>query len=307
LIGPARAIVGRAERVLICPDGPLQILPFAALVSGAAPLRYFIQDKPLHTTFSMTAYAETRGNPATAASAARGAATLLAFGDPVYAKPSAPRPAPATNAPTGDEADFLQRRTLSLTPLPGTRREVQQIVSLFGRTASARLGQAATEAAARRDTRDVQILHFASHGWIDDEMGLSSGLALSQPEALGRAPTAEDNGWLQAWEIFESVRLQADLVVLSACRTGLGQDLRGEGLIGLTRAFLYAGARSVVVSLWDISDAGAADYMTAFYRELRRGGSKDAALQRAAAAVSRDPARRHPFYWAAFTLTGSWQ
>src|SRR5262249_12310026 len=137
----------------------------------------------------------------------------------------------------------LQRRGINLSPLPRTREEVETIVGLFGPSARARLGREATETAAKSEANAAGILHFASHGWIDEAMGLSSGLVLSQPEALGRTATAEDDGFLQAWEIFEHVRLNATLVVLSACQTGLGENVRGEGLMGLTRAFLYAGAR----------------------------------------------------------------
>ena len=112
---------------------------------------------------------------------------------------------------------------------------------------------------------------------------------------------------LQAWEVFERMRLKATLVVLSACQTGLGEDVRGEGLVGLTRAFLYAGARSVAVTLLDVSDVGTEELMKRFYGELRTGTSKDVALQRAMVAVHRNPSRSHPFYWAPFTLIGDWQ
>ena len=117
----------------------------------------------------------------------------------------------------------------------------------------------------------------------------------------------EDNGLLQAYEVFEHVRLNADLVVLSACQTGLGREMRGEGLIGLTRAFLYAGANSVVVSLWEVSDASTAALMKEFYQELRKGTSKDVALQKAQMAVRGHPKWQHPFYWAPFILVGDWQ
>ena len=307
LIRPADNWVGRSRRILICPDGPLQVLPFAALVSHNAPaLRYLVEDKPLHTISSMTVYAETRRwamerESRRATTGTKSNRTVLAFGDPIYAKDQ------VTSGSTATEAAYLRQRGLNLTPLPRTREEVEGIVRLFGKSASARLGRDATETVAKRESKDADILHFASHGWMDAATGLSSGLALSQPEALGLQPTAEDDGLLQAWEIFERVRLNADLVVLSACETGLGQDLQGEGLIGLTRAFLYAGARSVVVSLWDVTDVGASEFMKAFYRELRAGTSKDVALQRAMVIVSRNPAHRHPFYWTPFILVGDWQ
>ena len=303
LVRPAQAMVDRAERVLICPEGPLQVLPFAALVSRAAPqVRYFIDDRPLHTISSMTVYAETRKRALEARRATPvgpPAVSLLAFGDPVYTKAQA--------GPAAGKSETESTRGFNLSPLPRTREEVQAIVGLFGTSARARLGREATETSAKSEASEAAILHFASHGWIDEAMGLNSGLALSQPGALGRVPSVEDDGLLQAWEIFEHLRLNATLVVLSACQTGLGENVRGEGLVGLTRAFLYAGARSVAVSLWDVSDAGTAALMKTFYQELRNGASKDVALQRAMIAAHGDPARKHPFYWAPFILVGDWQ
>ncbi len=324
LIRPAQDWMDRAQRVLICPDGPLQVLPFAALVSQPEPkLRYLIEDKPMHTVASMTVYAETRkwATDRLKQLTNRNAPQdwkVLAFGDPVYTKEQAAAiaraPALTASAEQADqtqssdaEASYLRRRGLSLAPLPRTRDEVEAIVELFGKSATARLGLDATETSAKLEAKDADIIHLASHGWMDEAMGLSSGLALTQPEALGRKPTAEDDGLLQAWEIFEHVRLKADLVVLSACQTGLGEDVRGEGLVGLTRAFLYAGARSVMVSLWDVSDGATAEFMKEFYRQLRDGTTKDAALQRAMIAMQGNPAHRHPFYWAPFILVGDWQ
>ena len=303
LIRPAGDALTRADRVLIAPDGPLQTLPFAALVSRRAPAqRYFVEDKPFHMISSMTVYAETRRWAAERRRETQTPAAgrmVLAFGDPVYVKGQ-------SGAASGGAA-ALSRRGLNLAPLPRTREEVEQITKLFGTSARVRLGREATETAAKRDAAGADILHFAVHGWMDAAMGLNSGLALSQPEALGVTPTTEDDGLLQAWEIFERVRVRADLVVLSACETGLGQDLRGEGLIGLTRAFLYAGARSVVVSLWDVSDAGAAELMRTFYQALQKGDSKDVALRHAMLSTLRNPARRHPFYWTPFNLVGDWR
>jgi CHAT domain-containing protein len=125
---------------------------------------------------------------------------------------------------------------------------------------------------------------------------------------------------LQAWEIFERVRLDADLVVLSACESGLGKEMGGEGLIGLTRAFQYAGARSVMASLWKISDRTTAEFMVRFYRHLKEGHSKVEALRatqvefiRGPIQVTNDKGERvdfdasAPYYWAAFQIYGDWQ
>ncbi|MBI1923045.1 tetratricopeptide repeat protein [Candidatus Poribacteria bacterium] len=336
LIRPAQAQVNQAQRILLCPDGPLHTTPFAALVSQTEPLlRYFVEEKPLHTIFSMTVYAETRKGGSGRTRETRNTKRfprLLAFGDPIYTREQAeamqrqkpllmaqgredaPPPPILGEIATGKEATqsdpeivYLRGRGLKLNPLPGTRKEVEGIARLFGKSARTKLGQEATETAAKRESQDADLLHFACHGWLDEQMGLSSALALSQPEALGLEAKEDDNGLLQAWEILEQVRLKADLVVLSACQTGLGQEVRGEGLIGLTRAFLYAGANSVVASLWEVSDASTAALMRAFYQHLRKGASKDVALQKAMATVRRNPKYQHPFYWSPFILVGDWQ
>src|SRR5262249_4616144 len=134
---------------------------------------------------------------------------------------------------------------------------------------------------------------------VDDRFPMHSGLALSLPDS----PAGED-GLLQAWEVLEEMRLDSDLVVLSGCETGLGRLHGGEGLLGLTRAFFFAGARSVLVSLWPIEDRSTSALMEAFYRGLLEGLSKDEALRRAQLRFIQTPAVAHPFFWAAFQLVG---
>lgn len=103
------------------------------------------------------------------------------------------------------------------------------------------------------------------------------------------------------------MRLNADLVVLSACQTGLGETTKHECVIGLTRVLQYAGARSIVVSLWNVADESTVELMKEFYTELRNGTPKDVALQRAVAALRQNPKWRHPLFWAPFTLVGDWR
>jgi CHAT domain-containing protein len=148
------------------------------------------------------------------------------------------------------------------------------------------------------------MVHFASHGLVDSRFPLNSALALTIPEA---PKDGEENGLLQAWEIFDKVRLNADLVVLSACETGLGKDMGGEGLVGLTRAFQYAGARTVVASLWSVADESTARLMKVFYGYLKAGGAKDEALRAAQITLLQDPRTAHPFHWAAFQVIGDWK
>ena len=288
LVRPARERLETAQRILISPDGPLHTLPFATLMRGD---RYLVEWKPIHFVISATVYAElTRPRPAPPATSTE---ALAAFGDPVY-----PPPSPAVAAdPAVREA---VRRGLGLKPLPATRAEVEGIVALYPR-AQAFLGREATEERAKAIGPESRLVHFACHGILDERFPLNSALVLTLPE---HPAAGQDNGLLQAWEIFESVRLDADLVTLSACDTALGREMGGEGLVGLTRAFQYAGARTVLASLWSVSDLSTARFMQRFYGYLRNGKPKDEALR--AAQIDQVRGRSHPFHWAAFELFGAW-
>ena len=291
LVQPAAGALAGARRIVISPDGPLHTLPFAALRRGD---RYLVEWKPLHSVLSATVYAElTRNRPAPRQP---GEERLVAFGDPVY-------PPSRINAIRDPQLREALRRGLTLTPLPSTRKEVQEIGSLFPERREY-LGREATEERAKSLDQSSHLIHFACHGLIDPRFPLNSALALTVPE---HPAAGQDNGLLQAWEIFESVRLDADLVTLSACDTALGREVGGEGLIGLTRAFQYAGAHSVLASLWGISDYSTAAFMKSFYGHLRAGKTKDEALRAAQLDQIRKKSGSHPFFWAAFQLTGDWR
>jgi CHAT domain-containing protein/Tfp pilus assembly protein PilF len=287
LIKPADELIKKSDRVVIVPYGPLHTLPFAALLRNDG--HYLIEWKPLHTVMSATVYAELKN---TRREGDRVAVQYAAFGDPLY------------SASSPDSGGDAAKRRFDLRPLPATREEVRSIAALYGDRSRSWLGAEATEERAKAIGKDVRYLHFATHGLLDEQSPLSSALALTPP---GDAAEGRDNGLLQAWEIFERVRLDADLVVLSACQTGLGKEMGGEGLVGLTRAFQYAGARSVLASLWSVADTSTADLMTKFYSFLRHGRSKDDALRRAQVALIKSAEYSDPFYWAPFVLTGDWR
>lgn len=292
LLRPAEAQIAKAQRILVSPDGPLHTLAFAALVRGEG---YLVESKPVHSVLSATVYAElTRTRPPRHDPADL---QLAAFGDPVY-RPAAP------DAPADSALREAVRRGLSLQPLPLSGDEVKAIAGLFPK-AQVYLGSEATEERAKAVGPEANLLHFACHGLLDERFPLNSALALTLPE-----PTAEgrDNGLLQAWEIFESLRLEVELVTLSACDTALGKEMGGEGLVGLTRAFQFAGARSVLASLWGVADRSTARLMHGFYTHLRGGKPKDEALQAAQVDLIREKEiLSHPFHWAAFQLTGDWR
>ncbi len=291
LLLPVADRITKAERLLIIPDGPLLVLPFAALPcplhDDSKPAHYLVECLPLHMVISATVYSELRKE--------HSRQKLVAFGDPVY-----PERAVAESA-----------NRVYLEPLPATRHEVEAIAALFPELAETRVGSEATEEQVKAlgsgagSDRNVSILHLACHGILDNRSPLSSFLALSAP---GGGREGAEDGFLQVWEIVEQLHLDLDLVTLSACETGLGKEHGGEGLIGLTWGFHFAGASSVLASQWSVSDESTAELMTRFYEHLRAGKSKDEALRAAQLDLIRGrvEAWRDPFFWAAFQLHGDW-
>jgi CHAT domain-containing protein/Tfp pilus assembly protein PilF len=297
LIGPAAGMLAASDRLLISPDGPLHTLPFGALVREDRGTRsYLVEWRPLHLVVSATVYGELKKTRRVAAPP--DGPSLVGFGDPRYPDPGAETAAPSLRAAV--------KRGFSLEPLPATRREVEAIAGLF--PSRAYFGGDATEARVKSLGKDVRFLHFACHGLIDERSPLASALALAVPD---RPEGVNDDGLLHAWEIFEGVRIDADLVTLSACETALGRDMGGEGLVGLTRAFQYAGARSVLASLWSVSDESTAELMRRFYAHLKTGLAKDQALRAAQRelihSVGGPTPTAHPFHWAGFQIVGDWK
>ena len=226
---------------------------------------------------------------------------------------SSPEPRAETGASEVTDPDVLwaMRSGYNLVPLPATRREVETIADLFAPRATKYLGEEATEERAKAIGADTGVIHFACHGLLNERFPLDSALALTIPE---KRKEGEDNGLLQAWEIFETLRIDADLVTLSACETALGKEIGGEGLVGLTRAFQYAGARSILASLWKVADDSTGQLMKRFYQQLRAGKPKDEALRSAqldligtSASTSAYDDLSHPAHWAAFQLIGDWK
>jgi CHAT domain-containing protein/tetratricopeptide (TPR) repeat protein len=286
LVTPAEAVLGRHQRLLVVPDGPLHALPFAALAregAGADSERdwqYLVEWRPVHQVPSLTMLGHLQALPGGRLGPQ---ATLLAAGGPRYAS-SAGVVAPQT----------------ALPPLPGSRREVELLGSLYGAQAATLLDEHASEEEVRQRLGDADIVHIAVHGIVNERFPLDSSLAFSTP-ADGEGG---DNGQLQSWEILEQVRLRARLVVLSACDTAGAREGGGEGLLGLTRAFQFAGAPSVVASLWRVPDEVTPALMVEFHRQVRAGAPIDEALAVAQRAMLRDPRTAHPYNWAAFVLNG---
>jgi CHAT domain-containing protein len=192
-----------------------------------------------------------------------------------------------------------------LPRLPFTRREAQAILALVPRDArkEALDFDASRATATAPDLGEYRFVHFATHGFLNASRPELSGIVLSLVDRRGR----DQNGFLSAPEVF-NLRLGADMVVLSGCRTGLGREVRGEGLVGLTRAFMYAGTPRVLASLWKVDDAATAELMTRLYRGLlERRLSPSAALREAQLALAGTRRWRSPYFWASFQMHGDWK
>jgi tetratricopeptide (TPR) repeat protein len=192
-----------------------------------------------------------------------------------------------------------------LTRLLMTRDEAQAILSIT--PPNVRLEALDFRASRATSTSDelsqYRIVHFATHGLLNSQHPKLSGLVLSLVDERGQP----QDGFLQFHEIF-NLRLPAELVVLSACQTGLGKEVRGEGLVGLTRGFMYAGAARVMASLWQVNDAATAELMKRFYRQMLQEGMRPAAALRAAQIeMWKRPQWESPYYWGAFVLQGEWK
>ena len=303
LLAPAESYFASAERLLILPDGPLHRLPFAALrVSSPEGERHLGGWKALRFALSATVAETLERRTSRAGEPVDRSVTLVAFGDPQLDLGSA---GGADLRLASLDLRAALRSGVGLGPLPNARREVEELLSLAEQDGLAFLGAEATEERAKSASPRARLLHFATHGVVDHGFPLNSGLVFA---GFGGAGRRAGDGILQAWEIFEELRLSSDLVVLSSCETGLGGEAGSEGLIGLTRAFQYAGAASVLASLWKVSDEATPELMVRFYRELFAGRAKDDALRRAQAelAASGGPLAA-PYHWAAFQLYGDWR
>jgi CHAT domain-containing protein/predicted negative regulator of RcsB-dependent stress response len=279
-----------AKRLVIVPDGALQYVPFAALPVRAAPAlseasRRRVEgghrDMVLAERYEIVVLPSASAIGAMRQSFDSAKGERLAQGRPVEG-PRTVAVVANRRAPSGDAA-------AQFAPLPFARREADAIAALAGRDDTLLVESGVNRAALA----GARIVHFAAHAVLDVDRPERSGIAL-------------DSGLLTLKDIY-SLQLDADLVVLSACRTALGKEVAGEGLIGLTRGFMYAGARSVVASLWDVSDAATATLMTRFYRRLLVDGfTPSAALRDAQRSMALEPRWSAPYYWAGFVLQGEW-
>jgi CHAT domain-containing protein len=305
LIRPIESALVPVNKLIIIPDGPLGYLPFETLLidKKLSAGDNSAQPQILLERFAVS-YAPSASSLAAIKDRKKNALPkngLIAFGDPVYDEDKNDGERSAAPKAEASLPNIYAERGLDLNRLPYTRAEVNSIGSLFP-AAQRRiyLGEQAREQMVKSAALDqYRYVHFAAHGLIDEQRPARSGIVLSLEK------DSKEDGVLQMSEIMR-LRLNAELVTLSACRTGLGKLLNGEGVIGLTRAFFYAGADSVVVSLWNVNDSATSELMKAFYQNLNRGLPKDEALRQAKLSLikSRQRTWRHPYFWAPFVLVG---
>jgi CHAT domain-containing protein/tetratricopeptide (TPR) repeat protein len=311
------------KRLLIVADGALQYVPFAALSKSAAAYQPLMVEHEVVSLPSASSLAALRRELADRKAAAK---ALALFADPVFsaADPRLQRAqaqaGPKTEAQiaaaneTREPEQPLTRSArevgvatdaLGIPRLPGTRREAAAITALIpvAERKQALDFDASRAAATSDELGQYRVIHFATHGLLNSQHPELSGIVLSLVDAHGKP----QDGFLRLHEIY-NLRLPAELVVLSACQTGLGQEIKGEGLVGLTRGFMYAGAARVMASLWKVDDRATAELMKHFYQGMVKDGLRPAAALRAAQVqIWKQQRWQEPYYWAAFVLQGEWK
>ncbi|NET01988.1 MAG: CHAT domain-containing protein [Sphaerospermopsis sp. SIO1G1] len=302
------------KRLVIIGDGALQYLPFAALPIPESEeyqpliINHEIISLPSASTIPLIRTEKKGRKPATK--------SIAILADPVFTQQDERLNNNLNNQNklTKTNPDNLANRALQRSAfntgieferLPFTRKEAETILKLIPKNQSL---QALDFAAninffTNPQLSQYQIVHLATHGILDSKQPELSGLVLSLFNAKGEP----ENGFLRLHDIF-NLNLSADLVVLSACQTGLGQQIKGEGVVGLTTGFIYAGSPRVVMSLWNVDDQGTFVLMEKFYQKMFQEGLKPStALRQAQIEMFNDPNFSKPDYWAAFTVLGDWR
>jgi CHAT domain-containing protein/Tfp pilus assembly protein PilF len=318
VLAPAAGLLGN-RRLLVVSDGILQYVPFAALPDPASTASYLVERHEIVSLSSASVLSVLRRQRAQRPPPPR---SLAVVADPVFQRrdervsqrqsflikiqqlflPQAPRAATREESLASRDCSSQAFRRLRFSgeeaeAIAGLISPKENVYKALGFDASLPL---VTSGKLSR----YGLVHFATHGCIDERHPELSGLVLTLVDAQGRP----QDGILWLKDIYD-LNLNADLVVLSACQTALGKEIRGEGLIGLTRGFLYAGSSRVLASLWNVNDRATARLMTRFYgcmldKEPQRAA---AALRQAQLAMINDPRWSSPYYWAAFSLQGEWR
>jgi CHAT domain-containing protein len=289
----------RTSRLIVVADGILQYVPFQILKTSRAeqePLisRFDIVDAPSASALAIVRRERLRREP--------GSNLLIGFGDAVFSSDYTPGSTRAGTDLSGERSKESSRFG-TLPRLFNAKRELRAISEIAGQDSRFYVEYDATRAQLLNvDLSQFRILHVVTHGVLDDQNPELSGLVLSMVDENARSI----DGFVSLADIYK-LRAPVDLVVLSACHTALGQRLRGEGLIGVTRGFMYAGASGVVASLWKVDDRATAELMKHFYANmLQRGMGPATALRAAQNQIRSQPKWSAPYYWAGFTFQGDY-
>jgi CHAT domain-containing protein len=309
LLGPVADQLGR-KRILVVTDGILEDLPFAALPDLSRRDGTLMVDN--HEIVNLPSVATVLALRRKHAHRGNTARLLAVIADPVFDvrdprlgkadRPHAPLESGLVRAASAARLDV----GAGVPRLPFARQEAQTILDLVPRGQATQFMDfdASRETVLAGQLRPFRIVHIATHAFANTEDGDLSGLVLSLVDRQGQPI----KGFLHAGEVFQ-LDLPADLVVLSACQTALGRDIHGEGVVGLTSAFLHAGAARVLSSAWQVDDEATAELMREFYRVMlaRRSRTPAAALREAQLAIARHERWRSPYYWAGFLMNGDWR
>jgi CHAT domain-containing protein/tetratricopeptide (TPR) repeat protein len=314
LLAPVAASL-QHRRILIVADGLLNFIPFEALLTPAndtsiASEQLLVREHEIVMLPSAITLAAIRMEKK---SSARTTRTIFVLADPVFEKDDPRVLGQKRISKETESADTnlsavlrdLNGSSQQLSRLPSTLIEAKAIIGLI----SSNEGVLTTGFAAnkeiflRKEANKYQILHLATHGLLDTEHPDLSGLVLSLVDENGKSL----DGFVRLHDIY-NLDLRADLVVLSACRTGLGKDVQGEGVVGLSSGFMYAGSKSVVASLWKVDDTATAEFMSYFYKAMLKDGLPPAAALRVAKLEMLKQSRwGQPFYWAGFVIQGEFR
>jgi CHAT domain-containing protein len=333
LLGPVASQLGR-KRLVIVADGALQYISFAALPAPSAgndearnsvaePQPLFVEHEivslPSASTLATLRHETAGRKPA--------AKSLAVLADPVFTdddtrvrrnvgKAGAKEKTISADSDETDIVSLQMTRSGRETGVPGaegvfgrllsTRREATAISALVPERERMQAldFEASRTTALRPELGEYRIVHFATHGLLNNIHPELSGIVLSLVDKEGKS----QDGFLRLQDIY-NLELSAELVVLSACQTGLGKEIKGEGLVGLTRGFMYAGAPRIVASLWKVDDRATSELMKRFYQGMLGPEALSAAgaLRQAQLSIWKQKQWREPYYWAAFVLQGEWK
>jgi CHAT domain-containing protein len=289
-------IMPSIEHLIIVPDGILYYLPFETLKfpagTGQQKNNYLVERFKISYIPSCSSLLYLLERKTSKISSPR----ILAFGSPSLNGSDSKKE--TFSQPVSLIKNLYADQGFDLSPLPFSRKEARNVVKFFPKeNRQIFLDNQANEAVIKTiSLKDYQVIHFACHGLLDEYSPFRSALVLS------RGNGGEEDGFLQVREIY-NLKMNAEMIVLSACQTGKGKMEYGEGILGLPRIFFYSGARSVLTSLWRIHDKSTSKFMNLFYAYLFQGYSKAQALRLAKLRMMKSR-YSHPYYWAAFVLNG---